>query len=299
MARLSEVPKVIRRIGVWTFLKRIWQQVDEDNVFTWGAALAYSWLFALFPFIVFLVSLVPLLPDRFKPNIEEASNTFLEQTASPYIAEQLKPHLTALMNTRKGGFFSLSLLLTIYAASKGMAMTMSAIDKAYDIEKGRPFWKQKPLAMLLTIIVATMVVLVLILLPIGAGVVHWLKQQGAMLNWSIVAVNILRYAMAILLMFTILAIIYHFGPSFKQSFIAVTPGAFFTVAVWLGMGLFFRFYLVRLGGAATYLQTYGTIAGAAVLLLLFYFDAVVLLIGAEINSEIDFELRGAPEGAVR
>jgi membrane protein len=95
-----------------------------------------------------------------------------------------------------------------------------------------------------------------------------------------------------MLLFAVLAIIYHFGPNYKQKFVAVTPGAVFSVAVWLMLGVGFRLYLSKLGGAATYNRTYGALAGAAILLLFFYIDALVLLIGAEINSEIDFALTG-------
>src|SRR5437870_3605489 len=65
MARLSDVPVVLRRVGVVTFARRVWREVEDDHLFTWGAALAYSWLFAIFPFLVFLLTLVPLLPQRF------------------------------------------------------------------------------------------------------------------------------------------------------------------------------------------------------------------------------------------
>src|SRR5215218_7527392 len=65
MARLSDLPLVIRRVGALTFLKRLWREIQDDHLFTWGAALAYAWLFAIFPFLLFLLTLVPLLPERY------------------------------------------------------------------------------------------------------------------------------------------------------------------------------------------------------------------------------------------
>jgi uncharacterized BrkB/YihY/UPF0761 family membrane protein len=64
MARLSDVPVIIRRVGALTFARRVWTEVNEDQLFTWGAALAYSWLFAIFPFLIFLLTLIPYLPDK-------------------------------------------------------------------------------------------------------------------------------------------------------------------------------------------------------------------------------------------
>src|SRR5215213_310631 len=70
MARMREVPHVLREIGTFTFIKRVWFQIGDDAVFTWASALAYSWLFAIFPFLIFMLSLVPLIPEGFKASIE-------------------------------------------------------------------------------------------------------------------------------------------------------------------------------------------------------------------------------------
>jgi membrane protein len=296
MARLRDVPDVFRRVGTVGFGKRVWQQVGEDNVFTWGAALAYSWLFAIFPFLVFLLSLVPLLPDRVKPNILEEVGQY---------TESLPPDAASILNTQvknildkpsAGGFLSFGLILTIWAASGGMQMTMSALDKAYDIEKGRPYIKQRSIAVGLTIVVATLLIAVLILLPVGTKVINWLIAQGKVFGWMKIFLNIARWALALLAMIAVLAIVYYFGPSFKQKFHAITPGAIFCIVVWLLLGAAFKLYLTKFGGAASYNKTYGAVAGAAILLLFFYIDAVVLLVGAEINSEIDFAVLGLSAG---
>lgn len=299
MAKLSDVPVAVRNVGGWTLIKRIWQQIGEDSVYTWGAALAYSWLFAVFPFLVFLLSLVPLIPDRFKPNVKQDIAEVINRTLTADAATVVKTHAFAVLDRESaGGFLSFGLLLTIWAASGGMAMTMSALDMAYDVEKGRPYYRQRLLAIVLTIVVATLIILVLVLLPIGTGVLNWLIRRQKIFPWLYVTVNVARYAIALFLMFAILAIIYHFGPSFRQKFCPITPGAVFCVAVWLTLGAAFKLYLTKFGGAASYSKTYGAVAGAAILLLFFYIDALVLLVGAEINSEIDFAATGRRNGAL-
>jgi membrane protein len=296
MARLRDVPDVFRRVGTIGFGKRVWQQVGEDNVFTWGAALAYSWLFAVFPFMVFLLSLVPLIPDRVKPNIQDEVEQLtqkLPDDAASIINKQVE---TILKKPSAGGFLSFGLILTIWAASGGMQMTMSALDKAYDVEKGRPYIKQRSIAVVLTIVVATLLIAVLILLPIGTRVIDWLSSQGKLFGWLKIFLNVARWALALLAMIAVLAIVYYFGPSFKQKFHAITPGALFCIVVWLLLGAAFKLYLTKFGGAASYNKTYGAVAGAAILLLFFYIDALVLLVGAEINSEIDFAVLGLSAG---
>jgi membrane protein len=294
MARIRDIRPALRAIGLWTLTKRIGQQTVEDHLTAWAAALAYSWLLALFPFLVFLMSLPPLLPDRIKPNIKDDVSDLVDRVMAPEASAPVKQSINNLIDTPSKSLLTFGLVLTIYAASKGMSMTMTAIDKAYDVEKGRPFWKQQPLAFILTIVVASMVVAVLILLPVGTGVLKWMKNQDLIFPGVRLAVNVARYFIGIVLMFMVLSIIYHYGPSFKQRIVLVTPGALFCIFVWMLLGLAFKYYLTKLGGAANYTRTYGAVAGAAILLLFFYLDALVLLIGAEINSEIDFALGRAP-----
>ncbi|WP_428938478.1 YihY/virulence factor BrkB family protein [Fontivita pretiosa] len=300
MARLRDVPVVIRQVGLLRFIKRVWVQLGEDAVFTWGAALAYSWMFAIFPFLVLMLSLVPLIPDRFKPNIKEDVDRVVDQTLTGPAAQAVKEQAHGVLDrpTAITWAFVFGLVLTIWAASGGMAMTMSALDKAYDIDpaKARPYIKQRLVAIGLTLVVATLILLVMVLLPLGTGVLKWLSSQGKIFGWLTLLINIVRYAMAVVLLLAVLALIYHFGPSFRQRFHAITPGAVFCVAVWLMLGVAFRIYLTKLGGAESYAKTYGAVAGAAILLLFFYIDALVLLVGAEINSEIDFAVLGIPSG---
>jgi membrane protein len=186
--------------------------------------------------------------------------------------------------------------VAIWAASGGMSMTMAALDKCYELEAGRPFYKQRPLAVLLTIVVAALILAVVVLLPIGTALKTWLIQReyitASDVVW-IVLFDIVRWLLALLFMVTSLMLIYHFGPSVKHRFHWITPGATFCLVVWLLLGLAFRLYVAKFG---SYEKTYGTVGGVAILLLFFYIDALVLLVGAEINSEIDFEVLKVKRG---
>jgi membrane protein len=241
-----------------------------------------------------------LIPERFKPNIKEDVDRVVDQTLTGPAAQAVKDQAHGVLDrpTAITWAFVFGLVLTIWAASGGMAMTMSALDKAYDIDPGkaRPYIKQRLVAIGLTLVVASLILLVMVLLPLGTGVLKWLSSQGKIFGWLTLLINIARYAMAVVLLLAVLALIYHFGPSFRQRFHALTPGAVFCVVVWLMLGVAFRIYLTKLGGAESYTKTYGAVAGAAILLLFFYIDALVLLVGAEINSEIDFAVLGISSG---
>ena len=89
MARLRDVPAVIKKLGFVTFVKRIWAQVQDDNLLTWAAALAYSWLFAIFPFMVFLMSLLPYLPSNTKSAAEDQIKRMVYEYAPPQAADTI------------------------------------------------------------------------------------------------------------------------------------------------------------------------------------------------------------------
>ncbi|MEM6312569.1 MAG: YhjD/YihY/BrkB family envelope integrity protein, partial [Planctomycetota bacterium] len=97
MARLSDVPRVLKHVGPFAFVRRVAHQVGEDNLLTWAAAMAYSWLFALFPFLIFLLSLLPLLPDRVRiwivDQVDTSIETQLPGPAGDTVSQTLRPML--------------------------------------------------------------------------------------------------------------------------------------------------------------------------------------------------------------
>jgi len=297
MARLRDLPPVFQRIGFVGLCKRVWQQCHEDGVFPWASALAYSWLFSIFPFFLFLLSLVPYMPKEGKIWVDENLGGVLEKAlprdAYKTIWENyLKAHVDTLLNSKPTGFLTMGLVLAVWGASGGIAMTCNALDKCYDVDRPRPFYRVRSLAIMLTIIEAVLLLAVAILLPIATTVRHWVQNILSNMEhpihvpgWAFFVFDISRYVLALACMFSALALLYYFGPRVRQRFRIFSPGAVFCVIVWLLLGTVFRLYVNTFG---KYEQTYGPVGGVVILLLLFYLDAVVLLIGAEINSEIDY-----------
>jgi membrane protein len=301
MARLSDVPVVLRRVGTVAFARRVWREVEDDHLFTWGAALAYSWLFAIFPFLIFLLTLVPLLPqnviDEARTRIPAALHDWLADSA----AQTLWDNISRVLDDPPKGLWSVGLLVTIWAASGGVNMTMTALDRCYEIERGRSFAHRRLMAIAITVVVASMIVAVLVLIPVGNlatkyVVENWPEKTTPIPKALIWAWYAARYVLALVLMFTVVAIMYFYGISVRQRWRVFSPGAVFTIAVWMLLAFVFRWY-VNAFGKDSYNRTYGTVGGVAVLLLFFYLDAIVLMIGAEINSEIDYEVLGVERGS--
>lgn len=295
MARLSDVPVVFRRVGVVTFTRRVWREVEDDQLFTWGAALAYSWLFAVFPFLIFLLTLVPLLPQSVINEAYTRIQVSLYDWLPANGAWTIWENIRRVLDGPPRGLLSIGLLVTIWAASGGVNMTMTALDRCYEVERGRSFFHRRLVAIVITVFVATMIVAVLVLIPVGNALTHYVMDRMPISKGVLWLWNGARYLLAFVLMFTVVAIMYFYGISVKQKWRVFSPGAVFTIGVWILLAFAFRWY-VNTFGKDSYNRTYGTVGGVAVLLLFFYLDALVLMIGAEINSEIDYEVLGVERG---
>lgn len=294
MARVRDLPLAIRHVGIWTFLKRLWKEIMDDQVFTWAAALSYSWLFAVFPFFLFMLSLVPLLPDNAKTEIKEQLGVVLldvlPKDAHKTIWDDfLKGKLDAFLEKPKAAFMSVGAILAIWGASGGISMTMTALDRCYDLDRSRAYYKHRGIAIVLTMVTATLMLSIFVLVPLASlaiGVfLAYAQARGVTVNVGLLAViQVVRYFIALLLAITALAVVFYFGTAIRTRWRWITPGILFTLGMWIFLSLAFRFYINAYG---RYEQTYGAVGGVVVLLLLFYLDALMLLIGAEIDSEVN------------
>jgi membrane protein len=291
MASMRDVRPVLRSCGRWNFFKRVWNQTNEDGIFVWASALAYSWLFAVFPFLILILTLVPYLPK----STRDSANQAISHSISTMLGKEaatINDNISKVMNRPRTGWLGIGLVVSLWVASGGMSMTMSALDKCYEVKKTRSYFRQRAVAMAITVGVTVCVLVIVVLLPVGEIVGRWATSQG-LISWPLrIAFDVARYVISVLFSIVVIGIIYHFGPNVRQRMQFLTPGALFVTVVWFLLDGFFRIYIDRY---AKYDQTYGTVGGAAILLLFFYIDALVLLVGAEINSEIDFERLGIAE----
>jgi membrane protein len=290
MASIKDVPKVFHKMGVMGFGKKLLAEINQDEVFTWGSALAYAWIFAIFPFLIFLLTLAPYLPGSAKQKVMDQVSHVSESSMGGQGGQALAKSVSEVMSHHQGGLLSFGLILALWGASGGMSMTMSALDKAYYVTCSRSFIKQRLIAIGLTIAAAILILVVVLLLPIGTAILSHLNLG----MFGTILINITRYIVAIGLLLIIVAMIYYFGPCVKKKWQSITPGAVFTVVVWLVLGFCFAFYVTHFGN---FNATYGALGGAIIMLLFFYINAVVLVIGAEINSIIDFETLDVKQGA--
>jgi membrane protein len=266
----------VRELG-----RRVWREIGEDEVVDRAAALAYYFLFALFPTLLFLTALLGLLP---LPGLMDRLLEYVDQAVPPDAASILGRTLQEIQSGARGGLLSIGAVAALWAASSGMASVMTALNVAYDIEDARSWWKRRLISIVLTVGFALFILIALVLLVfgvnIGAVVADGLGLGAVFrLTW-----NVLSLPAVVVFVLIGIALVYYFAPAAKQHWRWVTPGSVVALVLWLAMSFGLRMYVMHF---ANYTATYGSIGGVILLMLWLYLTGLALLIGAEINAEIE------------
>lgn len=276
----------LRGLGPGTLVKQSVMAFAEDDMATYAAALAYQVLFSLFPFIIFLVSLLGFLDiPQFFTWLQQQAETVLPPQAMDQVNEVI-----AQLQQPRGGLLSFGILAAIWTASGGVRATMNALNVAYDVEEGRPAWKRYLLSIIYTIGLAVLLILAAALMIFGQDAMQLVANQIGLGQFAVTLWNWIRWPVAVLLLILAVAIIYYVTPDVEQSFRFITPGSVIAVFVWIVASLGFGWYVQNF---ADYNATYGSIGAIIVLLFYFFISAAVLLFGAEVNAVIEHH---APEG---
>jgi membrane protein len=264
----------------WDVVKQAVKSFLDDDMGTYAAALSYHLTLALFPFIIFMLTLLGTLglSDFFDRVLFQA-----QAALPPDVYVLLAQVIGEIRGQPREGLLSFSILFALWAASTGMRSVMNALNVAYKVDETRPAWKRYPLSILYTIGLVAVVIAAAIFRLIGP----WAAQRFAIQIGLTTAVGKvwtwLRWPVVVMLLLLVIALIYYLGPNIDQPFRYVTPGSVSAVVVWTVASLLFSAYVENFGN---YGATYGSLGGMVVLLLYVFVSSAVLLLGAEINATI-------------
>jgi membrane protein len=265
----------------WSELaSRTIKEANDDNALGLAAQLSYYFLLALVPAIVCVVAIASFLPPETLQNTLEAMRRFAPADVIDLVGNQLME----LANRTNQGVFTFGLLLALWSSSAAMVAITDALNRAYDIDEARPWWKVRLTAIALTIGVAVFVVVAFVLVLLGPTLADYLARVLGFGTLFTTLWDVLRWPFAFALVTLGIGFIYYFGPDAEQDWEWVTPGAVAGTTLWLIASLGFKFYVTRFG---TYNETYGSLGGVIVLMLWFYISALAIIVGAEMNAEIE------------
>jgi len=281
LGRAADSPREIPRTGWFKILKRVWSRVSGDNLSLVAAGVAFYALLALFPGIAALISLFGLVADPVQVESQfSVLVSFLPADAYELIREQML-ELTSRPDESLGIGLVSAILLSVWSATRGTKSLMMALNIAYDEQEQRGFIKLNMLGFSLTFFLVMLAVVVLALIvavPIVLDLVGLGYIAELLVQWS-------RWPVLAMMLLITLALIYRYGPSRRPArWRWVSAGSVFSVVVWLAASALFSFYVAEFGN---YNATYGSVGAVIVLLMWLYISALITILGAAINAEME------------
>ena len=263
--------------------RRLWDESQKDELLGRAAQLSYYALLALFPALIFLTALMGLFSvQSFMPELM----SYLRNVLPADALSMVQRFLTQVAEGSGANILSLGALGALWASSSGVTAIMDALNVVFGVkEDRRPFWRVRLTAIVLTTGLAGFVIMSLALVLYGPTIGRWIAD---LMGFDVVFTwiwNVLQWPIIATLMLIVVAAIYHICPDRQHKrWRWVTPGSVFAVLMWLLVSLGFKAYVDNFGD---YNKVYGSIAGVIVLMLWFYWSGMVLLLGGEINAEIE------------
>ena len=272
--------------GSWTqTLKRTATEFKDDKLNHWGAALTYYAVLSIFPALLVLVSLVGLYADPARVT-KELTDTISEMGPST-AADTFKGPIESLTSSRgtAGIMFIVGVASALWAASGYVSAFADACNTIYEVDEGRPFWKLKPLQLLVTFAVIVLAAIVALALVLSGPIVGSL---GGALGLSDTVLTLWRFAKwpaMLVLVLAIFGVLYYTTPNAKVSGVRwITGGAILALVAWIGASILFALYVSNFG---SYDKTYGTLGGVVVFLIWLWVTNMAILLGAEFNAETE------------
>jgi membrane protein len=266
----------VRELGA-----RVWSNVQNENVLNEAAALSYYFIFALFPAFLFVMALVAFVPV---PHLMGRLMMYIPTVLPPDAASVVTKTVWEVVRGGGQGLLSVGAVLALWSASSAMVSVMDALNVAYEVQDSRPWWKRRLTAIVLTVVFSVFLLVGLVLMMFGPIIGQFIARPFGLSEVAVTVWNVVSVPIALLLVMTGIALVYYLAPDVEQDWRWVTPGAVLAVTLWVLMSLGLRFYATHF---ANYNKTYGSIGGIILLLLWLYLTGVVLLLGAEVNSEIE------------
>ena len=270
--------RLLSGLTVTELARKTWRGINSDNIWGGAAELAYYFLLALFPMLIFLTSMVGFLPG-----VQQAILESLGRVVPGQAMQLVNETLEDVIRNRSGGLLSFGVLGTLWAASVGVAALMETLNRVYCVKEGRSYWKVRLIAIGLTILLSLLMVGGTVLIMFGdklsEGMAKWLGLGPTFATvWSVV-----DYLLGLILLLIGIDVIYYLAPNIRLRWRITTLGSVVALVALIAVSLLFSLYL-RV--APSYSATYGSIGAVIILMLWLYLVGFVILTGGKINAVI-------------
>lgn len=257
------------------------RRITTSQLQTRSRALAFSFLLALFPTIIFLFTLIPYIPiDDFQARVLRMIQTLLPSNTF----EAARTTIEDIILQQRGGLLSFGFLFALFVSADGILAMIRWFNRSYHGRETRGALRVRLIAIGLTIILATMVTIAIALIVTSELLFSYISKQEILVNFfQLVLLHIMRWVILIGLCFASISMLYYFGPAKKEKLKFISAGASLATLLVVLTSLGFNFFITNFG---QYNKIYGSIGTLIIILIWLYFNCMVLLVGFELNVSI-------------
>jgi membrane protein len=276
-------PSLLKGKGIVAALKRAFKQYSQDNISDWAAALTYYGILSIFPAMLALVSILGMVSNDGKETVKDTLN---EVVPSPQIQQLVNTVLGQVSDPGAAGFAAIfGIALAFWSASGYIAAFMRASNAVYDVPEGRPIWKTLPIRLGVTAVIGTMLVASAVIVVFTGDVAKAVGGAIGLGDQAVTVWSIAKWPVLVILVSLMFSILYWASPNAKTGgFRWVSPGGVFAVILWIAASAAFAIYLANF---ANYNKTYGTLGGAIAFLVWLWISNQAILLGAEMDAELE------------
>lgn len=277
-------------VSLYKLVKLFIKNLQEDEILNRANSVAYSFMLAIFPAIIFLFTLIPYFTNYIPSINTDSIMQFLSTMMPASMYDVIDVTVRDILSNQRGGLLTLGFVFSLWLATNGMMSLMSAFNACYKTNDRRAAWKMRLVATGLTVNLAIVVCLAVVLLVVGQLVLDYLlvhlnqyEWLEGIDSWTVTLLLVLRFIVIFVMFFLAVSTIYYFGPAIHYNWRFFSIGSFMATLLILGVSYGFSYYITNFG---TYNKVYGSIGVLIALMVWVQLVTVVLLIGYEINASI-------------
>ncbi len=286
--------KKYENVSLYKILKIFLRNLLNDDIGDRANSVAFNFILAIFPAIIFLFTLIPYVTQFFPEINTESIMEFLGQQIPPSMFEVVSSTVHDIVSNQRGGLLSLGFLFSIYLSTNGMMALMRAFNACYRTIENRSGVKTRLIATGLTINLTFVLFLAIILLVVGQFILEAFMSKLPTVGWinmsyfTVVLLFIVRFITIFIAFFLAISFIYYFGPAIHYNWRFFSVGSLLATFLCLAVSYGFSFYVTNFG---TYNKVYGSIGVLIAIMVWIQLITIVLLVGYEVNASIHDAIR--------
>ena len=273
-------------LPVYTVATFFFQEIGKDELINKASSLAYNFMLAIFPAIIFLFTLIPYIPiDNFQNQLMNLIALVLPVEAY----DAVKITLLDIVSNQNSKLLSFGFILALFFATNGVHTLMQAFNKSSLLIETRPWLKQRLVALYLTVLISIALIFGLIIMAIGEYIFGYLKTEIHFKDifWLYI-LNAGRWFILLLIYFVTISLLYRYGPAHPKKWKFFSAGSWMATILAILTFWGFSFYINNFGN---YNKLYGSIGTLIVLMIWLYLNSLIILVGFELNASIDLSKR--------